>query len=347
MNKKILLSLSVIAAVATIAVGGTIAYFSDTETSTNNTFSAGTIDIAVNGENPWTSNEEYEIKDMKPGQVDYSNFTIKNVGSNPVNVEKTVSLKQTGQENGINEPECLQYGGTWDGDSCEGTFTPVNNIEDVVNYDLSVKVYTSADESKVYWEQVLYKVDGPATDVTIEDINNKAVMLGMIPVGGHMNVIESYHMDEDAGNEYQSDAMTFDITLTGTQLKGTVTLEDKDPNGWRVKGETPQKGTFTYGVRDTKLNFTLNAISPVVSGPVALVAGYDAGTNPNVLLGTGTTDGSGNVTITGSKDGDFTNAKLWLIPAGDWDTVNSKVIGWHMSQYLWETGLFEFIDTDN
>lgn len=47
MNKKILVSLSVIAAVAAIAIGGTIAYFSDTETSTGNTFTAGEIDLKV------------------------------------------------------------------------------------------------------------------------------------------------------------------------------------------------------------------------------------------------------------------------------------------------------------
>jgi len=47
MNKKILISLSVIGLVAAIVVGGTIAYFSDTETSTGNTFTAGAIDLKV------------------------------------------------------------------------------------------------------------------------------------------------------------------------------------------------------------------------------------------------------------------------------------------------------------
>jgi predicted ribosomally synthesized peptide with SipW-like signal peptide len=45
MNKKLIISLSVIGAVAAIAVGGTIAYFSDTETSTGNTFTAGTLNL--------------------------------------------------------------------------------------------------------------------------------------------------------------------------------------------------------------------------------------------------------------------------------------------------------------
>ena len=60
--KKILLSLSMIAVVAIIAIGATGAFFSDTETSTGNTFAAGAIDLGVdntsyyNGQpNPGTS----------------------------------------------------------------------------------------------------------------------------------------------------------------------------------------------------------------------------------------------------------------------------------------------------
>ena len=47
MNKKIILSLSVIGIVAAIAIGGTVAYFSDTETSTGNILVAGSLDLKV------------------------------------------------------------------------------------------------------------------------------------------------------------------------------------------------------------------------------------------------------------------------------------------------------------
>ena len=47
MNKKILISLSVIAAVAAIAIGGTIAYFSDIETSVGNKFVAGKFNLKI------------------------------------------------------------------------------------------------------------------------------------------------------------------------------------------------------------------------------------------------------------------------------------------------------------
>lgn len=45
--KRILLSVSMIAFVGALVVGATGAFFSDTETSTGNTFTAGAIDLQV------------------------------------------------------------------------------------------------------------------------------------------------------------------------------------------------------------------------------------------------------------------------------------------------------------
>lgn len=47
MNKKIILSLGVIGIVAAFAIGGTVAYFSDTEASTGNILVAGSLDLKV------------------------------------------------------------------------------------------------------------------------------------------------------------------------------------------------------------------------------------------------------------------------------------------------------------
>ncbi len=45
--KKIIFSLAIIAAIGAIVVGATTAYFSDTETSTGNTFTAGNLDLKI------------------------------------------------------------------------------------------------------------------------------------------------------------------------------------------------------------------------------------------------------------------------------------------------------------
>ena len=47
MNKKIIISLGIIGAVAAIVVGATVAYYNDTETSTGNIFVAGALDLKV------------------------------------------------------------------------------------------------------------------------------------------------------------------------------------------------------------------------------------------------------------------------------------------------------------
>jgi len=88
MNKKIIISLSVIGVVAAIAIGGTIAYFNDTETSEGNTFTAGELDLkidntsyyngALNTETTWTYDDEiglfFNFQDLKPG--DWGEDTI-------------------------------------------------------------------------------------------------------------------------------------------------------------------------------------------------------------------------------------------------------------------------------
>src|SRR3989344_1785745 len=55
--KKILLSMSMIAVVAVVAIGATGAFFSDTETSTGNTFTAGAIDLTVDSEQHYNGQE--------------------------------------------------------------------------------------------------------------------------------------------------------------------------------------------------------------------------------------------------------------------------------------------------
>ena len=80
MDKKILVSMMVIGLVAAFAGAGLYAYFSDTETSTGNKFSAGTLDLEVNDENPWTT-APISVSNMKPGDKREVTIKLKNVGS--------------------------------------------------------------------------------------------------------------------------------------------------------------------------------------------------------------------------------------------------------------------------
>jgi predicted ribosomally synthesized peptide with SipW-like signal peptide len=87
--KKILISASIVVAVAAVVVGATTAFFSDTETSTGNTFTAGAIDLTVDNQSyvtgpdghliaspntSWTLSDItgqlfFNFSDLKPGDI--------------------------------------------------------------------------------------------------------------------------------------------------------------------------------------------------------------------------------------------------------------------------------------
>ena len=354
MNKKILISLSVIGAVAAIAIGGTIAYFSDTETSTGNTFTAGTIDISVDNMNPW--NETFTLADMKPSYVDYINFEIQNTGSdpNPVDVWKkiTVTSETTGVES---EPECTEGGGCWDNSAkacdwhstgCQGT--DKNDLSSAIWYDLYVEVL-NASSQKVWW-QTIY----PDGVKTIDDVYGtdgiKEVYLGMIPAGYSMKVTQSYHMKGDTTNWAQGDQMTFDIALRAEQIQGTAVLENKtgDPD-WQILGDDTIKGTLTYNVKGPKFDYGFTGTAPSGSTEYCLwIGGTPTGANwdAKIKLGCNTSASDGNIAISGNPDlgQDVKDGKAWLIKAGDYD--GTTWLGWNPTQYLWETGLIWYDDMD-
>ena len=343
--KKILISLSIIGAVAAIAISATTAYFSDTETSSGNTFTAGTIDIAVNGQNPWEIQEPFVFADMKPSQVEYSNFTINNVGTNPVNVWKKVDVGTT-SGGAISEPECFEQGGVWNNPEPECNGGHENSaIDTAITYDLSVVLKDGGVEK---WNQTLYNMNK-----TIAEISGLGTFLGMIPAGWTMDVTESYHMLASTTNWAQGDVMPFGITLTGEQLTGTVVLEDKDPSNWRVKSETGPQVIFTYGVKDSTLKIGSITGKTVVAGNHSLITYPETFSTPagagwpgtGIVLATVTTDGSGNITgftqVTTDPD-TFTNMKVWLIPDSDLIAGTATFNAWNGGNYMFDTGLIDY-----
>ena len=346
--KRILVSLLTIAIVAVVGLVVTRAYFTDTEESKGNTFSTGTIDIAVDGSNPWTRNTPYTLADMKPSQTDYINFKIQNVGSNPVNVWKKIEIKN--QSDGtVSEPECTEGGGTWTG-SCTGGYVPNSNIASVIDYDLSVKLYNSSEE--LIWWQMIYN-----KNVTVAAINGANIFLGMVPEGWHLDVVQSYHMQANTTNWAQGDTMTFDITLTGEQLKGVAVLGDKtgEPD-WRIKTETTVGGTLNYGVKDSKFNFSFTGEVTLANTNYSLIVYEEPWSTPLsavvwprpvIVLGSAVSDVAGNVNIPNTSvelGGNLLNAKIWLVKTAD--LSSNTISGWNPADYLFDTGLIDYYNAD-
>jgi predicted ribosomally synthesized peptide with SipW-like signal peptide len=356
--RKIIISLSVVAAVAAAVVVGTTAFFSDTETSTGNTFTAGTIDISVDNMNPWS--KTFTLADMKPSYVDYINFEIQNIGSDPNPVDVWKNIKVTSETTGAqSEPECTEQQGCWDNNakacdwnSCVGR-TDKNDLSSAIWYDLYVEVL-NANGAKIWWQTLYLDSDHKTIDEVYGTAGTGEVYLGMIPAGGKMKVKQSYHLAIETTNWAQGDQMKFDIALRAVQIQGTAVLENKtgDPD-WKIKGGDTIQGNLSYKVKNPTFDFSFTGKALLTGHNYVLAAGWKAngaGFDVDKKLGSGTTDGNGDITITGVVNtGDMKDVKVWLVPVENWsDTTGMVWAGWPnmVPNILWETGLIWYDDTD-
>jgi len=352
--KRILVSMLTIAIVAVVGFAVTRAYFSDTETSEDNTITAGTIDISVDDQNPWAGN--FAIADLKPSTVKYKTFVIKNVGSNPAKIWKHIKGVET-EDNGITEPECEAYVGTW-GEGCTGG-TPKNDIDTVIEYDMTVNGTTVID---------------PADGITLNDIESTFVYLGTLDQNQSMTVVQSYHMRADTGNWAQSDKLTFTIEVYAEQTTGgapgpisggtgqqTLLLENKDGSWNPIIGDGMWGVLKWAGDGDTfDFSTTLNAhgLQPrtsysLVYAPDPWPQGLPGG--QNTVLGSDTSTASGDLTISANTDLEYdlphpddanypTGAKIWLVLSSHHDGM--KMINWDQSKYLFEYNFVKYNDTN-
>lgn len=88
--KKKLLTLGLVAALsATAAIGGTLAYFTDTAEKTN-TFTVGNVDIELDEPN-WEDHGKEDATNVYPGQYLDKDPEVTNIGKNPCFVRVSVS----------------------------------------------------------------------------------------------------------------------------------------------------------------------------------------------------------------------------------------------------------------
>jgi spore coat-associated protein N len=76
--KKLLISLMTVVSVTALVGGGIYAYFSDLESSNGNTFTAGTLDLNLDGGN--INVVKFTVGDVKPSDSGGGTWTVTNVG---------------------------------------------------------------------------------------------------------------------------------------------------------------------------------------------------------------------------------------------------------------------------
>jgi len=140
--KKILLSLMVIGLTSVLAVGATTSYFSDTEISSGNTITAGTLDLKLDGaDNPTSA--KFNVTNAKAGTQINTGFILKNDGSITGNLS-IPSIVVTNSENGITEPEAS----SGDATDTTGELADVMNLRIFMDYDKNGSIGTG--ETVVY-----------------------------------------------------------------------------------------------------------------------------------------------------------------------------------------------------
>jgi spore coat-associated protein N len=335
--KKIMMSLFTIAIVGALIGGGTFAYFSDTETSTGNTFQSGTIDFEMdNGEGVPV---QITLEDMKPCDWAYYGIRLHNLGTNdgPLYLHFDVTEHY---DVAASEPETereAELGGA-----------PIDDIENHITVDL-----TLVDEDGN--EYVIIARDD---DIKLGWLDCKWIPLGWF--GGefctYKYLLLSFHLQADTGNEYQGDGVQFTINayMTDHNSPGgpnpiVLFLENKtgepdwnpipdDMFGW-LKFD-PSASTFDYRLRayglQTGLDYSLIYYpEPQTTWPW-----------PVTVIASGTADASGKVSLDGSYDFgmDLNQVKFWLVLSSD--IVSSAMSGWNPDSYLFETIVVNYDDTD-
>lgn len=196
LNKKMLLSLLVIGVVSVSAGAGTWAYFSDTETSSGNTFTAGTLDIEI----PNTFN----FGNVAPGDTKTEEITIKNNGSIAA---KSVFLELSvvdSEPTDDTEPE--EFAETTTGDVYD-----ISKMIEITNI-----TYDTVDISSLY-----AGFDNGNGYLDLDDLNNAS----KIEINGGVNlntlmtatVIIEMQLHTTTNNEYQGDMSTVTEIVTVTQ----------------------------------------------------------------------------------------------------------------------------------
>lgn len=210
--KKIIASLAMIVLVGTLVVGATRAIFSDTETSFDNTFVAGTLDLKVDGEDDGATVAHIELSDMKPGDTQTYSWTLSNSGS--LTGKPWIEIVNlVDSENSCNEPELTvpdSTCGDLEGELSDYLFLQIN-APGITGYWHPNKPECISPSLKNCplgtWEAL-----GPVIGNTGE------IWEQIAPFSSVKPMVLEFSIPESVGNIIQSDSVEFDIVFHLDQI---------------------------------------------------------------------------------------------------------------------------------
>ena len=246
MNKKLIVSLSIIGAVAAIAIGVTIAYFSDTETSTGNTFVAGKLDLIVDidgvVQNP-LNGPIFSYSDMKPGDSGEKTISL-TIDDNPacafVHITKT-----SDSDVSCTEPESadeLHCGPSNDGELDE-------NTQFVIWSDINGNNEYNPEGGDVILIQGTLAGD---EDWAIGELNNTTKYYGVAWCVGTFGAGLSCN-GANVNNAPQTDSFIGDLIITAQQKRNqyaTCPIQDITSEGFQYDNCTDKIDNDLDGLTD-------------------------------------------------------------------------------------------------
>jgi predicted ribosomally synthesized peptide with SipW-like signal peptide len=225
MQTKLLMSLIAIGVAGLMMGAGTFAYFSDTATTEDNTFTAGTLDIQLANEGgsfgddataTWVSPDGWA-----PGDEVTATLRFTNVGS--IDIKQMVLNFNVASRDGKGDGSHLDdkiiitewkehFKNTEGGD--DWIFDDLAMVEGLIDTADGNGVLTLA-ELESCTQFYTWTVPGPVTEDASWQGGDDVLLKG-----GNYKDYElelTFKFAEDAGNEYQGDSCTLEIVCDGTQ----------------------------------------------------------------------------------------------------------------------------------
>lgn len=190
-SKKIFVSLLMIGLIAMLISAGTYAYFSDTETSSGNTFTAGELDLKVDGKDDPNVGSYFTVGDVKPGDEGNVEIVLNNDGT--IDGTADLHIKDVSNTEGTN-PES------------ETDTTEPGDLGAVLLITIQYDANGDGDYD-----------DTGETIVTNESLNSLECQnktLGALNASQSRNVKISWSLPAATGNDVQGDVVTFDIEFS-------------------------------------------------------------------------------------------------------------------------------------
>jgi len=189
--------------------GGTWAYFQDTESSTNNSLTAGTLDLTIEGGNAAVTT--FSASNVYPGQSGSGNSTLKNVGSLPGNLTiATANLINTESSGGTE----------FEGDGGSGELGGVAKMAIWIDVGSQNNTYDAGTDIGLKSDGTTY-TSGALQYDTIDNYAGKTwtnVLTNVVQNQvNEFNVSWQVPYGSSVDNSYQGDAVSIDFQFTLVQ----------------------------------------------------------------------------------------------------------------------------------